>query len=126
MTSASSQTDYTDTASGESEEEFGLDRAQQALGRMAEVQSELKQELSSPVFSIPVTVKVVIGTARLPISELLDLEIGSSVELDQKIGDPVDLVVNDQVIARGELSVSEGADPQLFVTVVELLNARKG
>ncbi|ETX28905.1 FliM/FliN family flagellar motor switch protein [Roseivivax isoporae] len=55
------------------------------------------------MLNVDLEVKVVLGDCRMPISTLLKLTRGSVIELDQRIGEPVELVVNDRLVARGEL-----------------------
>lgn len=55
------------------------------------------------IYALPVTVDVVVGSARPTVTELLGLDEGSLLELDRGIEDPVDLCVDGRVIARGEL-----------------------
>jgi len=50
-----------------------------------------------------------LGRARLPVKDLLKLGPGAVVELDRRVGDPVDLYVNDRLVARGEIVVAEGS-----------------
>lgn len=58
---------------------------------------------SRSIYSVPVTVTVSIGQMRLSVSEVLDLEPESVVPLTSRIDDPVDLTVDNKVIAKGEL-----------------------
>ncbi|ETX16305.1 flagellar motor switch protein FliN [Roseivivax halodurans JCM 10272] len=55
------------------------------------------------VMNVNLDVQVVLGECRMPISSLLKLGRGSVIELDQKIGEPVSLVINDRLVARGDL-----------------------
>lgn len=76
------------------------------------------------VYDIPVQVTTVIGKVSIPVSTLMTLEKGAVVELDKKVGEPVEIFVNRQLVARGELIVSDG---QLGVTMTEIIkgNLRK-
>lgn len=65
------------------------------------------------------TVKLVLGKTRLSIRELLELKPGKVVDLDRLAGETVDLVVNDKVIAKGEVVV---IDDNFGVRVVTLLS----
>jgi len=67
----------------------------------------------SIIMNIPVEVQVVLGSAEMPVSELLALQKGSTVALDRKVGEPVDVVVNGRRIASGEITVLED-DPTRF------------
>lgn len=73
-----------------------------------------------PLHDVPVRVQAVLGRTRLTVDELLGLQPGSVVELDRRAGEPVDLLVNGRLIARGELVLVEGA---LGVTLTELVSA---
>ncbi|ETW11457.1 Flagellar motor switch FliN protein [Roseivivax marinus] len=55
------------------------------------------------ILNVDLEVQVVLGECRMPISTLLKLGRGSVIELDQRIGEPVSLVINDRVVARGDL-----------------------
>jgi flagellar motor switch protein FliN len=55
------------------------------------------------LLNVKLDVRVVLGRSRMPISDLLDLTRGSVIELDRKVGDPVDIMINDRVVAQGEL-----------------------
>lgn len=70
------------------------------------------------LLDVPVKVQAVLGRARMPIGELLKLAIGSVVELDRRVGEPVDIFVNNRLIARGEVVVIEGV---LGVTLTEIV-----
>ena len=58
---------------------------------------------------VTLTVQAIIGGASLPIADLLNVQAGSIIELDRRVGEPVDLAVNGRVIARGELVLVDGA-----------------
>lgn len=70
------------------------------------------------LLDVPVKVQAVLGRARMPIGELLKLEIGTVVELDRRVGEPVDIFVNNRLIARGEVVLIEGV---LGVTLTEIV-----
>ncbi len=55
------------------------------------------------ILHIPVTVQVVLGRAKMPISRLMSLGPGAVVPLDRKAGEPVEVVVNGRLVARGEV-----------------------
>lgn len=60
------------------------------------------------IFGVKLEVKVVLGRNRMPISELLKLTRGSVIELDRRVGEPVDLMINDRLVARGDLVRVQG------------------
>lgn len=70
------------------------------------------------VFDVPVRVQAVLGRARMPIGELLRMKAGMVIELDRKVGEPVDIFVNDQLIARGEVVL---IDDSLGITLTEIV-----
>ena len=67
-----------------------------------------KERNVDALLNVKLDVRVVLGHNRLPVSDLLQLTRGSVIELDRKVGDPVDIMVNDRLIARGDLVKIEG------------------
>jgi flagellar motor switch protein FliN/FliY len=55
------------------------------------------------LYNVKLDVRVVLGRSRMSISDLLDLTRGSVIELDRKVGDPIDIMINDRMVARGDL-----------------------
>jgi len=55
------------------------------------------------ILGVKLDVRVVLGRNRMPVSDLLNLTKGSVIELDRKVGEPVDVMINDRVVARGDL-----------------------
>jgi flagellar motor switch protein FliN/FliY len=79
----------------------------------------------SIIMNIPVDVQIVLGSAEMPVSELMALQKGSTVALNRRIGEPVDVVVNGRRIARGEITVLE-SDPSRFgIRLTEIVAAAK-
>lgn len=72
------------------------------------------------IMRIPVVVQVVVGSATLPVSSLLKLGRGAIIPLDHRVGDPVDIVVNGRVIARGEVVVVEEDGARFGVSLTEI------
>ena len=70
------------------------------------------------LYDIPVQVTAVLGKATLPVNSLLKMDAGSVIELDKKVGDRVDIYVNNKLIAYGEL-VAEG--DKLGVSLTEII-----
>lgn len=70
------------------------------------------------VFDVPVNVSAVLGKTHLEVSNLLKLGRGTIVELDRKIGEAIDIYVNDRLVARGEVVV---VDDRLGVTMTEIV-----
>jgi flagellar motor switch protein FliN/FliY len=75
------------------------------------------------VLRIPVSVSIVLGSTRMPVSKLMALKRGSTVQLDRKVGDLVDIVVNDRVVARGEIIVIQEDGDQYAVVVRQVVGS---
>jgi flagellar motor switch protein FliN/FliY len=75
------------------------------------------------VLQIPVSVKVVLGSATMPVSSVLKLGRGAVVPLDRKVGEPVDVVVNGRVIARGEVVVLDEDNSRFGVSLTEVIGS---
>src|ERR1700679_2674085 len=74
------------------------------------------------VHEIPVQLSVVLGKTSMPVSQLLKLGRGAVVELDRKVGEPIDIYVNNRLIARGEVVVVED---RIGVTMTEIIKPEK-
>lgn len=70
---------------------------------------------------IPVLVQVVLGSATMPVSALMKLGRGAVVPLDHRVGEPVDVVVNGRIIARGEVVVVEDDNSRFGVQLTEIV-----
>lgn len=75
------------------------------------------------VMRIPISVQIVLGAVRMPVSKLMDLSRGAVIPLDRKVGDLVDIVVNERTIARGEVVVVDEAADRFAVAVREVVRA---
>jgi flagellar motor switch protein FliN/FliY len=73
------------------------------------------------ILRIPVTVQVVLGSATMSVSNLLKLGRGAVVPLDHRVGEPVDVVVNGRVVARGEVVVVEDDNSRFGVSLTEIV-----
>jgi flagellar motor switch protein FliN/FliY len=73
------------------------------------------------VLRIPVTVQVVLGSAMMPVSNLLKIGRGAVITLDRRVGEPVDVVVNGRTIARGELVVVEDENSRFGISLTEII-----
>lgn len=80
---------------------------------------------SSLIMNIPVDVQIVLGSAEMPVSELMALQKGSTVALNRKIGEPVDIVVNGRKIAKGEITVLEHDPSRFGVRLTEVITGTK-
>jgi len=72
------------------------------------------------VYDIPVKVSAVLGTATMQVSQLLKLGRGAVIELDRKVGEAIDIYVNNRLVARGEVVI---VDEHLGVTMTEIVKA---
>ncbi len=72
------------------------------------------------ILRIPVSVQVVLGSAMMPVANLLKLGRGAVIPLDHRVGEPVDIIVNGRVIARGEIVVVEDDNSRLGVSLTEI------
>lgn len=70
------------------------------------------------IYDIPVQLSAVLGKASMPVNQLLRLGRGAVVELDRKVGEPIDIFVNNRLVARGEVIVVED---RLGVTMTEII-----
>ena len=73
------------------------------------------------VYDVPVQVSAVLGKATLQVSQLLKLGRGAIVELDRKVGEAIDIYINDRLVARGEVVVVED---RLGVTMTEIIKSK--
>jgi flagellar motor switch protein FliN/FliY len=74
------------------------------------------------VFDVPVKVSAVLGRARMEVGELLKLGPGAVLELDRKVGEAIDIYVNNRLVARGEVVLVED---KLGVTMTEIIKAER-
>ncbi len=74
------------------------------------------------VFDVPVQVSAVLGRARMDVGELLKLGPGTVLELDRKVGEAIDIYVNNRLVARGEVVLVE---EKLGVTMTEIIKAER-
>lgn len=72
------------------------------------------------VYDIPVQIAAVLGTSSMQVSQLLKLGRGAVVELDRKVGEAIDIYVNNRLVARGEVVV---VNERLGVTMTEIIKA---
>ena len=73
------------------------------------------------VYDIPVTVSAVLGKATMQVCQLLKLGRGAVVELDRKLGEAIDIYVNNRLVARGEVVMVD--DNRLGVTMTEIVKS---
>ena len=73
------------------------------------------------VSNIPVNVSAVLGRTIMSVDTVLKLGRGAVIELNRKVGEPVDVYLNDRLVARGEVVV----DDKLGITMTEIIKAQK-
>ncbi|HEX3504045.1 MAG TPA: flagellar motor switch protein FliN [Xanthobacteraceae bacterium] len=88
-----------------------------ADGPVSHIASDLEA-----VFDVPVQVSAVLGRAKMDIGELLKLGPGTVLELDRKVGEAIDIYVNNRLVARGEVVLVE---EKLGVTMTEIIKAER-
>ena len=74
----------------------------------------------APVFDVPVNISAVLGKAHMSVAQLLKLAQGSVLELDRKVGEAIDIYVNNRLVARGEVVI---VDERLGVTMTEIIKS---
>ena len=75
------------------------------------------------VYDIPVTVSAVLGRTTMQVSQLLKLGRGAVVELDRKLGEAIDIYVNNRLVARGEVVMVD--ETRLGVTMTEIIKGER-
>lgn len=74
----------------------------------------------APVFDVPVSISAVLGRSTMSVAQLLQLSSGSVLELDRKVGEAIDIFVNNRLVARGEVVLVED---RLGVTMTEIVKS---
>src|ERR1700722_6049465 len=74
------------------------------------------------VYDIPVQITVILGRTNMQVNQLLKLGRGAVIELEKKVGEPIDIFVNNRLVARGEVVVVED---RIGVTMTEIIKAEK-
>jgi flagellar motor switch protein FliN/FliY len=87
--------------------------------------AEAAQTNSSIIMDIPVDVQIVLGSAEMVVSDLMALQKGSTVALNRRVGEPVDVVVNGRRIACGEITVLENDPSRFGIKLTQIIEAAK-
>lgn len=90
------------------------------LEQMPEEQLGRSTQDLEAVYEIPVKVSAVLGRTTMDVSNLLGLEEGNVVELDRKVGEAIDICVNNRLVARGEVVLVED---RLGITMTEIIKS---
>ncbi len=81
---------------------------------------ETRKKDIDAIYDIPVQISAVLGKSTMQVSQLLKLGRGAVVELDRKVGEAIDIYVNNRLVARGEVIVVED---RLGVTMTEIVKS---
>jgi flagellar motor switch protein FliN/FliY len=95
-------------------DEFSADQTEAA----ADTATERSATDLAAVYDVPISVQAVLGRAHMEVASLLRLARGSVIELDRKVGEAIDIYVNNRLVARGEIVV---VDERLGVTMTEII-----
>ena len=130
QTEAEDQTEVAGPAEGDDANAGGdlaleeIDGEAAMAAAMAEEQVELEEPRQASdleaIYDIPVQVSAVLGKASMQVSQLLKLGRGAVVELDRKVGEAIDIYVNNRLVARGEVVV---INERLGVTMTEIIKS---
>ena len=104
------------------------DASGQGLGDVIdEVKDDMMKGMSADgpkdveaIYDVPVQISAVLGRSTMQVSQLLKLGRGAVVELDRKVGEAIDIYVNNRLVARGEVVVDED---RLGVTMTEIVKS---
>ncbi|MGX1309791.1 flagellar motor switch protein FliN/FliY [Amorphus suaedae] len=110
-------TDFSDDAL---DDEAGTDTSTETADKSGDWTFGGTRNLDS-ILRIPVLMQVVLGSATMPVANLMKLGRGAIVPLDHRVGEPVDVVVNGRVIARGEVVVVEDDNSRFGVSLTEIV-----
>ena len=75
---------------------------------------------------IPVTVRIVLGSATMPVANLVKLGRGAVIPLDRQVGEPVDVIVNGRIVARGEVVVVDDDSSRFGIKLTEVVGLADG
>lgn len=103
---------FADAAEG-----LDLEQMEGTSVNVVDTESKMAEDLEA-VFDVPVRVSAVLGRTKMPVSDLLQMDVGTVVELDRQIGEAIDILINGRLVARGEIVI---VDDKLGVTMTEIL-----
>jgi len=101
------------------------------FGKLADLAARAAEETSrltnlEPILRIPVTVQVLLGSATMPVADLMKLGRGAVIPLDHRVGEPVEVVVNGRIVARGAVVVVEDENSRFGVSLTEIVGGTTG
>lgn len=82
--------------------------------------SEGSPDSLGAIYDVPVQVSAVLGKTSMPINQLIKLGRGAILELDRKVGESIDVVVNNRLVARGEVVI---VDERIGITMTEIIKS---
>ena len=102
-----------------------------SFGKLADLAGRAAEETSrlanlEPILRIPVTVQVLLGSATMPVADLMKLGRGAVIPLDHRVGEPVEVVVNGRIVARGAVVVVEDENSRFGVSLTEIVGGAAG
>lgn len=102
-----------------------------SFGKLADLAARAAEETSrltniEPILRIPVTVQVMLGSATMPVADLMKLGRGAVIPLDHRVGEPVEVVVNGRIVARGAVVVVEDENSRFGVSLTEIVGSMAG
>lgn len=97
----------------------GEDPNARTLDQEFEIGEPMANDVTA-IYDIPVQISAVLGRSTMQVSQLLKLGRGAVVELDRKVGEAIDIYVNNRLVARGEVVVVED---KLGVTMTEIVKS---
>jgi flagellar motor switch protein FliN len=103
-----------------SDETLKLDEFAEDVAPKAEEPDDVGRSAAdlATVFDVPVSISAVLGKSSMSVADLLQLTHGSILELDRKVGEAIDIYVNNRLMARGEVVI---VDDRLGVTMTEII-----
>ncbi|WP_321336846.1 flagellar motor switch protein FliN [Breoghania sp.] len=111
-----------DTSLNANMHDFGAaDAVQVTRAQLQEEGEDGEKRNLDTILGIPVDVQVVLGSASMLVANLLKLGRGSVIPLNHRVGEPVDIVVNGRVVARGEVVVVEDDNSRFGVSLTEII-----
>jgi flagellar motor switch protein FliN/FliY len=106
-----------------SSDNFSPDELDPMAASLTGDHGEPREKELDAIYDIPVQISAVLGKSTMQVSQLLKLGRGAVVELDRKVGEAIDIYVNNRLVARGEVVV---VDDRLGVTMTEIIKSDRG
>ncbi len=100
--------------------EIPADAPKSTLGDHYDMDTIRPEKDLHAIYDVPVQVSAVLGRTTMQVSQLLKLGRGAVVELDRRVGEPIDIYVNNRLVARGEVVV---VDEKLGITMTEIVKS---